>query len=206
MTEPPQPPMNQAPTPEKESIFARSARMCFECKNIKTGGEFTQRGDGVCDSCAERIRVEQREVAKSERAADLMDEMLSEVGQQDGLPKIEQMCGAIIGQFGGLNGFVRYYKKQLDAVVERKTGPTVGVLNHLANLMKLVAQANQHLRQDRADQMTAEQIDREQKLMMFQMLMEASKDDATASKIKTFLAESGLVDRELIESNQEAPP
>lgn len=199
MTENPQQPTNQ--TAARDSIFNRSARMCLgDCKRVLTGDHFTLRGDGVCDECAEEIRAQDREVRKGEQAELLMNEMLAEVGSQEGLPKIETMCGAIVGSFGGLNGFVKYYKDQLDRVVDRKGGPTVGVLNHLGNIMKLVAMANQHQRQDRADQMSFEQIEREQKLMMFDMLMKAAKDDATAGKIKTFLADSGLIDRDLIEA------
>lgn len=188
-------------TPEKnstrqaESIFNRSARMCLgPCKRVKKGDQFTLRGDGVCDECAEVIRQEERELAKQNRAAALMDEMLVEVGSKEGLPKIEDLIGGIVGSFGGLNGFIKYYKDSLDAVKDRKTGPTIGFLNHLGNIMKLVMMANQHNRQERADQMSFDQIEREQKMMMFQMVVEAAKDDATADKLKGFLQDAGLMD------------
>ncbi|SFH96897.1 hypothetical protein [Planctomicrobium piriforme] len=167
--------------------------MCYGCKQVLPIAAFGDRRDGMCANCAETQSLKVSRAKAEEKAAEFMDLLVieSRTGGINKLPKTEELVAQIVSSFGSMPLFVNYWKVGLDAVVEKK-GWSVGVLNHIGGIFKLIAIANQNKHQEDVDKMSLEQIEREQKLAAIQLL----KDSIGQDMFEQVLRDAGLLKKD----------
>lgn len=166
---------------------------CQACNRMLPAGQFSSLPDEErCDWCVSEANAKAAEREHRE-AMDLMGELLvqGEVTAPK-LPLLEDICARAVDRFGGVDGFIQKWFDHFEKVMELR--PTsIGVLNHFSGLFKLIAEANKHKHVKEVDQMTAEEIRREQQLMLLQMFTEAAADESRREFLTKLLQSQGIV-------------
>lgn len=174
---------SDAAPPSDIPSYTGSHRVCRQCGEVLPAVAFGDRQDGRCLRCGEMRRLEMRAAREQKEAAELMERLLSEARDPaTSTPKLENLAGEIVMQFGGLHMLVKRFLDYLGRLEERD--PPLTSVGHLyMGLFKLLSAASSAQHQEEIDRMNLEQVRRAQAIEAAKVLLSAANKESTKQRL-----------------------
>ena len=145
----------------------------------------------VCESCRAGEDAANAHAKLIEKTKSMADQLLEIDDIGSALPKIRDTLGAIYQKFGGPNAFAGKVVWMIDELCKRRPIPA-SAAQMMINLMKLHFTVEQGENQIRAQDLTDEQIRREQEIALAQLAMEALGDPAKRKVLQDMFGRQGI--------------